>query len=92
MPKIIERFALPQRGTVIVLDTQLDMPPKQDLRAVLQQDDGTQRAFVARKEWIYRSGNPADIEAFLLRDAGVMDIREGAEIEIIIVSPVESGS
>ena len=86
MPRIVEQFPFPHRGVVIVLDQHLGMPVKTDLVVTIKSNDGTQRVFTGRTEFILRHEQPQEREAYLLRDGTLSDVWVGANVDITVPS------
>ncbi len=83
MLRIIERFQITGRGTVVVIDGRTELPVMHPLQASVTRSDGSVETFRAWKEWLLRRASPPlEDEAFLLVGADVERILIGSLIEL----------
>jgi len=84
--KILHTFAIPGRGTGVIVDRRTDYSPKQVLFAKICRPDGSRLEASATKEHMeFREGNDdaADRDAFFLRGVARKDVPAGSTLEMI---------
>lgn len=81
--EVIECFEVTGRGTVVVIDSETELPTGRCLEATIHQREGATRKYQAWKEWLLRrSTAPQEDEVFLIVDATVEEIPLGAMITL----------
>jgi hypothetical protein len=81
--RIVDRFEITGRGTVVVIDAITDLPVGKTLRAAIIRPDLSMLRAEAFKEWVLRrEPTPIENEAYLLLGIEKSDVPDGSFIDI----------
>ncbi|MFE0758827.1 hypothetical protein ACFW16_33025 [Inquilinus sp. NPDC058860] len=86
MRKILHTFAIPGRGTGVIVDRRTDHPPKQVLLARICRPDGSWLEASATREHTQFRGDDdeaADRDTFFLRGVAQKDVPARSSLEMI---------